>query len=224
MPRDDYRAELDDLRAGVVEMGDLVLGRLDDALAALEAGNDALAREVLDGDDEVNDRYLELESDCIDVLALQQPVASDLRFVTASFKIITDLERVGDLATNLASYAVAARDSPAAAVDLTAIGTDARDLLADALAAYEAGDADACYGVAERDDRLDTACRATGQQVVRDLIEDRADDSTWAVEAALDDVSRVLLTVRDIERVGDHAVNVAARTLYAVESDPALIY
>jgi phosphate transport system protein len=224
MPRDDYQAQLDALRGGVVAMGDLVLGRLDDALAALEAGNDALAREVLDGDDEVNDRYLELESDCIDVLALQQPVASDLRFVTASFKIITDLERVGDLATNLASYAVAARDSPAAAVDLTAIGTDARDLLADALAAYEAGDADACYGVAERDDRLDTACRATGQQVVRDLIEDRADDSTWAVEAALDDVSRVLLTVRDIERVGDHAVNVAARTLYAVESDPALIY
>jgi phosphate transport system protein len=224
MPRDEFRADLHDLRAGVVEMGDLVLGRLDDALAALETGDGALAREVVDGDAEINERYLELEGDCVDLLALQQPVASDLRFVTASFKVITDLERVGDLATNLASYALAADEDPTTPVDLAAIGADARDMLADALDAYEAGDPEACHDIAARDDQLDAACQATGQQVVRDLIERRADDSSWAVEAALDDVSRVLLTVRDIERVGDHAVNVAARTLYAAESDPDLIY
>ncbi|UHH14634.1 hypothetical protein LT972_06440 [Halobacterium litoreum] len=111
MPREEYQAELDDLRASVVEMGDLVCDRLDDALAAYEANDEAVARGVVDGDDAVNDRYLELEGDCVDLLALQQPVASDLRFVAASFKISTDLERVGDHAVNVAARTLYAVES-----------------------------------------------------------------------------------------------------------------
>ncbi|MFB6268480.1 MAG: phosphate signaling complex protein PhoU [Halobacterium sp.] len=224
MPREDYQAALAALREDVCDMGDLVVARLDDSLTALEDGDDALARDVIDGDDDVNDRYLDLEGDCIDLLALQQPVAGDLRFVAASFKILTDLERVADLATNFARYALAARDDRLASVDVAGIAADARALLVDAIAAYDDQDADACFDVAARDDHVDALCQAASHRVVRDLIEREAGSDAWDVEALLDDVSHVLLTVRDLERVADHAVNVAARTLYAAENDPALIY
>jgi len=225
VPRDTYQAALDDLRGDVVEMGDLVLARLDGALAALTEGDEAAAKAVVDGDDDVNDRYLALESDCLDLFALQQPVAGDLRFVAASFKVLTDIERVGDLAVNLATYALDVDEDRASDVDLGGIGAAARDLFADALDAYADGDADACYRIAERDEEVDALCKRAGERLVRDLVERRAGgDSPWDVEAVLDDVSGLLLSVRDLERVADHGVNVAARTLYDVESDPELVY
>ncbi|WP_435098135.1 phosphate signaling complex protein PhoU [Halarchaeum sp. P4] len=225
MPRDEYQAALTDLERDVSEMGDLVLGRLDDALEALASNEDALARAVIEGDDEINKRYLALEQECIDLLALQQPVAGDLRFVTASFKVLTDLERVGDLAVNLADYTLDAEEGRALDVDVHDIGLDARAMVADALDAYASADPEACMTIADRDDELDARCRRANEHVVRDLIVREVDaDDPWAVERLMDDVSRTLLTIRDLERVGDHAVNVAARTLYMVETDASLIY
>jgi phosphate transport system protein len=223
MPRESYQDDLDDLRSGVAGMGDLVADRLSTALDAIE-GDSAAARRVVEGDAAVNERYLALEQDCIDLFALQQPVAGDLRFVAASFKILTDIERVGDLATNLAGYAQAATRSEPTAVDtqIRETGEAAHALFGEALAAYEAGDAGACHGIAERDDDIDVRCQHASERLVRSLIEREAD--RWDTERALDDVSRLLLTIRDLERVGDHAVNVAARTLYMVESDDTLIY
>ncbi|MEF8851985.1 MAG: phosphate signaling complex protein PhoU [Haloarculaceae archaeon] len=223
MPRDEYQQALDDLRADVLGMGETVIDQFDRGLDAVETGDESLAREVIDGDAAVNDRYLALEGDCVDLLALQQPVAGDLRFVTASFKILTDLERVGDLATNLADYSLSAADRRLEPVDVATIGEVAREQLTAALEAYAEADAEAARAVAARDDDLDALCQRASERVVRDLIEDGAGTDAWAVERVMDDVSRVLLTVRDLERVGDHAVNTAARTLYMVESDPELI-
>ncbi len=224
VPREEFQQSLDDLRASVHEMGDLVLGRLDDGLDALEHGDDELARTVIHGDDVVNERYLQLESECIDLFALQQPVAGDLRLVAASFKILTDLERIGDLATNFGRYALVADDARHVDVDFVDVGRDARTLVADALDAYATDNVDACYEIAERDAEGAARCQAASERVVRDLIEREAGDGPWQTEALMDDVSRLLLTIRDVERVADHGVNVAARTLYAVESDPELVY
>ncbi|MGB9985958.1 phosphate signaling complex protein PhoU [Salarchaeum japonicum] len=225
MTRETYQEELDDLRREVRDMGDLVLGRLDDALACLTGdGDDELARAVIEGDADVNERYLALEDACIDLIALQQPVAGDLRFVVASFKILTDLERVADLATNLAEYSLTASNTAVPADDLTTIGERARDLVERALDAYIDTDPAACRAIADDDDEIDALCARANETVVRDLIEREADADAWTVESLLDDVSRVLLTVRDLERIADHAVNIAARTLYMTENDPALIY
>jgi phosphate transport system protein len=239
MARRDFQDSLDALRSDVAEMGHLVLARLDDALHALDAGDVDAAEAVIDGDSEINQLYLDLESACIDLFALQQPVASDLRFVAASFKILTDLERIGDLATNLAGYALAADSRYLPELDLTHVGARVHDLVADAIEAYADNDGAACREIDARDDEIDALCHAASERVVRDLIERRAasgdsngnDDGNgdeagdpWDVEAVLDDVSRVLLTVRDLERVADHGVNIAARTLYAVDSDSELIY
>ncbi|MFC6730576.1 phosphate signaling complex protein PhoU, partial [Natronoarchaeum mannanilyticum] len=201
------------------------LDRLRQALAALDGGDEALAREVVAGDAEINRRYLDLEGDCVDLLALQQPVAGDLRLVVASFKILTDLERIADLATNLASYALEMDRDVAPDVDLQRIGALTVAMVEDAMAAYADADPDACHEIAARDDEVDERCERASERIVRALIEREhgaADDRS--TEELLGDVSRHLLTIRDLERVGDHAVNVAARTLYAVENDDELIY
>jgi len=221
MPRAEYQAQLDDLRENVVAMGETVLDRYDAALTALEAKNESLAAEVIEGDGQINELYLDLESDCIDLFALQQPVASDLRFVAASFKIITDLERVADLAVNLAEYTIAAERERYPEIDLIHIGTETGAMLTEAIDAYGADDAELAATVAARDDEVDDLCSAASDAVVEDLI--RTDYGDEA-EAVMDDVSRLLLTVRDLERVGDHAVNICARTVYMVDSDAGLIY
>jgi phosphate transport system protein len=219
MARTEYTAQLDALRSDVVEMGKLVLDRYDAAIEACERGDGDLGETVVEGDREVNERYLAHERDCIDLFALQQPVASDLRFVASSFKILTDLERVGDLATN-----VAARPAPTEAqfadVDVPAIARDARSMVADALAAYASDDVAACWEIAERDEELDRACEGAGETVMAELV--RADPMTGARLPGA--ASRLLLLLRDVERVGDHAVNIAARTLYMVEHDDSLLF
>ncbi|QLD89984.1 phosphate signaling complex protein PhoU [Natronomonas salina] len=225
MPRESYQRRLAALRDRVVEMADLVVQRLRLALETLESGDRRLAREVVEGDHEINELYLDLESECIDLFALEQPVAGDLRFVAASFKIITDLERIGDLATNLAAYAAEVGGGVYAEVDVRRIGALTAEMVEDAIDAFDRGDAAACFEIDRRDDEVDTHCEQAGEVVVRDLItREHGDLSESRVEAIMDEVSLVLLMIRDLERVGDHAVNIAARTLYMEENDDELLY
>ncbi len=221
MARVEYQQQLADLREKVVAMSDIVLERYETALTALETKNESLARGVIEGDSEVNERYLDIEGDCIDLFALQQPVAGDLRFIASSFKIITDLERVGDLATNLAGYAIAAERERYPEIDVIYIGTEAGSMVAEAMEAYGNDDADSAREIAARDDRIDRLCMESSDAVVEDLLRTNYDDDAGDV---MDDVSRLLLTIRDLERVGDHAVNICARTAYMTDSDTELIY
>jgi len=226
MPRESYREQLESLREDVLFMSEVVLERLRTGLDALDTRDEDLAWEVIDGDDEINRMYLDLESDCVDLFALQQPVAGDLRFIAASFKIITDLERVADLATNFGDYTLAAKRERFPDVDIQGIGGTVGEMVADAMAAYGTEDAAACHEIAERDDAVDERCEQASDAVVRDLIEREVDEtiSDAEIEELMQDVSRLLLTIRDLERVGDHAVNIAARTLYMIETDDELIY
>ncbi|EMA18481.1 phosphate signaling complex protein PhoU [Haloarcula sp. NS06] len=226
MPRDSYQEGLNSLREDVLYMSEIVLERLRLGLDALEQKDEEMAREVIEGDHEINQLYLDLEQDCIDLLALQQPVASDLRFIAASFKIITDLERIGDLATNLGEYSLTAERDVFPEVDIQDVADVTIEMVENAMEAYSDQDADQCYTIADIDDEVDERCEAASETVVRDLIEREidADSSEAEIEQLMADVSRLLLTIRDIERVGDHAVNIAARTLYMVENDDDLIY
>ncbi|MFW6448026.1 MAG: phosphate signaling complex protein PhoU [Halobacteriota archaeon] len=225
MARQDYQAQLDELRRDVLYMSEVVLDRLRMGLDALETKDEALAMDVIQGDHEVNELYLDLEQDCIDLLALQQPVASDLRFIAASFKIITDLERIADLATNLGGYAMEAERDAYPEVDIQGIGDATMQMIEDAMEAYAEDDAERTYEIAERDERIDDRCEDASRVILTDLLQAQLDiDDEETVELTFRDVSRMLLTIRDLERVGDHAVNIAARTLYMVESDDELIY
>ncbi|ADJ14230.1 phosphate signaling complex protein PhoU [Halalkalicoccus jeotgali] len=226
MARKEYQQKLNELRENVLYMGEIVQERLRMGLAALEDKDEALAEEVITRDAEINEMYLELERECTDLIALQQPVAGDLRFIAASFKIITDLERVADLATNLGEYTKQATRDLFPDVDVQGIGSDTLEMVEAAMAAYATENVADCYEIAERDDALDERCERASEVVVRDLIETELGDGTDEneIEEMLQDVSRLLLTIRDLERVGDHAVNIAARTLYMAENDDELLF
>ncbi|QIO23692.1 phosphate signaling complex protein PhoU [Haloarcula sp. JP-L23] len=222
MPRDAFADRLAGLRADVYALGTDVVDRLDRATTAYEWRDHEMGRAVATTDDAINERYLSLERECIDLLALYQPVASDLRVVVASFKILTDIERVADLAANLGGYVDAMESETIPNVPIADIADMALAQLDGAMAAYEDADADRCREVAAADTDVDQRCGAATDDLVRTLVNHSpAEDDT---EALLADTKRYLLTVRDLERVGDHAVNVAARTLYMVESSDALIY
>ncbi|WP_435155017.1 phosphate signaling complex protein PhoU [Haladaptatus sp. DFWS20] len=225
MARKSYQQQLVDLRENVLYMSEVVMERLRLGLNALEQKDHDLAQEVIEGDYEVNELYLGLEQDCIDLLALQQPVASDLRMIAASFKIITDLERIGDLAVNLGEYTLQADHDVFPEVDIQELGNVTLEMLETTMDAYADDNTDACYAVADSDDDLDKLCERASALVVRDLIETELEENTETeIERLLQDVSRLLLTIRDLERIGDHAVNIAARTFYMVENDDELIY
>jgi phosphate transport system protein len=222
MARQAYQSRLQELREEVLYMSELVAEQLRTGFDALETKDDELAQSVIDGDEEINELYLELEQECIDLIALQQPVAGDLRFIASSFKIITDLERIGDLATNLGGYAFQAEYDAYPEVDIRRIGDATLEMLEQAMAAYADESIENCYDIAERDDEVDAMCQSASQTVVRSLLE--ADALEQDVDETFQDVSRLFLTIRDLERVGDHAVNIAARTLYMVEQNDELLY
>ncbi|MFW5900718.1 MAG: phosphate signaling complex protein PhoU [Halodesulfurarchaeum sp.] len=226
MARESYQDQLDKLQSNVLYMGELVGDRLRTALSAMESKDDESAMGVIHGDQEINELYLELEGDCVDLLALQQPVASDLRFIAASFKIITDLERIGDLATNLADYSLDADRDVFPEVDIQSIGDETLAMLEEAMVAFETEQSETCLTIADWDEDVDEQCREASEAVVRDLMERNIDHETddEEIEHLMNDVSRLLLTIRDLERVGDHATNIAARTLYMSEGDDQLIY
>jgi len=219
--RFEYRAQLRALREELLAMSDLVCEALQRALEAFEARDAEIASLVVEGDREINERYLAIERRCIELIARQQPVAGEMRVVVATFKISTDLERVGDLATNLATYAIQGERHAYPEVDAGTIGRHALAMVREAVAAYATEDAEACYAVADRDEALDRLCEAANGIVVHDLLADRGPDDS--VETLLADVSRLFLTIRDLERVGDHAVNLAARTLYMAEGNDDLL-
>jgi phosphate transport system protein len=222
MSRESFQQSLDGLRDSVLGMGEAVTARHRDAITALEKQDAGLAQYVVDNDDEINELYLDIEADCIDLFALEQPVAGDLRFVAASFKIITDLERIADLATNIGQYVVDTETELVPRSELVAIGDSVGEMLDDALTAYAREDATLCQALAERDDDVDGQCEEATDHLVRNLL--AQNPSTPALEDLVAAVNRQLLTIRDLERVGDHAVNVAARTYYLAEGDDTLLY
>ena len=132
---------------------------------------------------------------------------------------------MADLATNLGDYTLAAERDRYPDVDVQGVGDAVLEMVDDAMTAYADEDVEACFAIDERDDEVDARCEVASEAVVRDLIETEIETGAGEeIEALMSEVSRLLLTIRDVERIGDHAVNVAARTVYMVENDDELIY
>ncbi|MDY6775243.1 MAG: phosphate signaling complex protein PhoU [Halobacteria archaeon] len=220
--RKSFREDLDELQEGVTEMAEAVVEQYERSLEAFENDDEELAREVIESDDEINDLYLSLEQDCIDLMSLQQPVASDLRLVVGSFKIITDLERVGDLSTNIAEYALESRDSVIEGVEIGNIARNALKMLRESVQAYDDADTRIPYEIAAEDEDLDEACGEVGQGLMRSLIEKSGSEAE--IDDVLHEARHIVLAIRDIERVGDHSVNIAARVLYIAQNEEELVY
>ncbi len=218
MARESYQQQLHQLTEAVRRMGEKVLEGLELGLRALRESDRALAESLDTWDDQVDEMNINIEKACTDLLALQQPVAVDLRLITSVFKIITDLERIGDLAVNVGEYGI---DVEVFVLlpkeELLTLGAMAQDMLREAVAAFAARDVERALALIKRDEQLDNRCWELRRRVIAKVI-DIARQAHTLEEAKdiADDLIPVFWSIRDLERVGDHAVNIAGRTLYLV--------
>ncbi|MCF7876373.1 phosphate signaling complex protein PhoU [Candidatus Bipolaricaulota bacterium] len=225
MTRKSYTEQLEELREDVLNMGLKVHDRLGMALEAMAEVDMERADEIGSGDDQIDDTYVKIERKCSDLLALQQPVAKDLRLITASFKIITDIERIGDKVVNLTDYTKLSRDERIMdEEDILELGKFAGTMFEDSLKYYDEQDLEGAEQLVQRDDEMDEMCEESTNKILGHLIEKESKTLTTEEATRLgQQVSTELLTIRDLERVADHATNIAARTIYLVSSTRELI-
>jgi phosphate transport system protein len=206
-----FREELEALQGRLLEMGGLAEERVRAALQGLVSRDAALINKVLSGDEPINQLHIEVDNRCFRLLALHQPMATDLRAVVAAVKINTDLERVGDLAVNIAeaSKRYIGHAPVKQLIDIPLMGDIAQAMLRDALDSFVKRDTDLAHRVLNEDDRLDSL----KTQVFRDLLTHMLRDQ-GTVEPSLD----LILVSRHLERIGDHATNIAEDVIFMVSA------
>ena len=206
-----FQEELDRLKARLLEMGGLAEDRVRSAVRALVDRDHGLVEAVLTGDTPINQLHIEIDGRCVRLLALHQPMAVDLRFILSAVKINTDLERVGDLAINIAEAGVRYLSHPPvkALIDIPRMADIAQQMLRDALDAFVRRDTTLAQQVLDADDALD----ALKTQVFRELLTYMLADP-HTIEPSLD----LILISRHLERIGDHATNVAEDVIFMVSA------
>jgi phosphate transport system protein len=206
-----FQEELDILKSRLLEMGGLAEQRVRRAVQELAEREHELIESVLIGDEPINALQLEIDDRCLKMLALHQPMATDLRAVMAAVKINTDLERVGDLAVNIAEAAKRYAMHPPVKklIDIPKMADIAQAMLRDALDSYVKRDTALARQVLHQDDSLD----ALKTQIFRELLSFMLKDPS-TIEAALD----LILVSRHLERIGDHATNIAEDVIFMVSA------
>ena len=206
-----FQEELEQLKARLLEMGGLAEEQVRLAVKGLVDRDRDLVARVLTGDGPLNALHIEVDKRCFTLLALYQPMAADLRTIVAALKINTDLERVGDLAVNIAEAArrYASHSPVKKLIDIPRMASIAQTMLRDALDAFVRRDVDLAQQVLNEDDKLD----ALKTQIFRELLTYMLQD-TSTIEPALD----LILVSRHLERIGDHATNIAEDVIFIVSA------
>jgi phosphate transport system protein len=206
-----FQEELDDLKARLLEMGGLAEDRVRLAVRALVDRDHALVERVLTNDAAINQLHIEVDDRCFKLLALHQPMAVDLRAIVSAVKINTDLERVGDLAVNIAEAVARYLQHPPVKelIDIPRMATIAQDMLRDALDAYVRRDITLAQSVLHRDDELDMLKTLVFRELLGHMLRDPG-----TIEPSLD----LILVSRHLERIGDHATNIAEDVIFMVSA------
>ena len=206
-----FNEELEEVRQHVLAMGGLVEQQVADAVEALLTLNPVLAEDVIERDKRVNGMEVNIDEECSRIMARRQPPASDLRLVIASIKTITDLERIGDEAERVAHMAkhIAGLDMPRGPhFEVETLGRRVADMLHKVLDAFARMDADAAMQVAVADEKVDREYEAILRQCITFMIEDPR-----SISRVLD----IVWSIRSLERIGDHAQNIAEYIVYFVQ-------
>jgi phosphate transport system protein len=206
-----FQEELDALKERLLAMGGLAEERVRESVRGLMDRDHALLDAVLSGDEPINDLHMEIDDRCFKLLALHQPMAADLRVIVAAVKINTDLERVGDLAVNIGEAGKRYLQHPPVKplIDIPRMGELAQRMLRDALDAFVRRDMALAEAVLAADDTLD----ALKTQIFRELLTYML-QAPETIEPALD----LILISRHLERIGDHATNVAEDVIFILSA------
>jgi phosphate transport system protein len=206
-----FHEELDALKQTLLAMGGLVEDQIRRVIRALVERDDQLGRDVIERDRQVNAYDVEVDEKCVELLALYQPTAGDLRFITTAMKIVTDLERIGDQAVNIAQRTLELNQEPQLKpyIDLPRMAEKAQRMVKESLDAFVSRDTELARQVCAKDSEVD----GIKEQVFRELLTYMMADPKTIPRAI-----RLILVSRFLERVADHATNIAEMVIYMVES------
>ena len=205
-----FLEELEQLKAKILKMSGLVEEALSLAIKAFSDRDEALAQKVVDSDPTINLIEIAIDDLCMRFLALHQPQARDLRFIAAIMKINSDLERMGDLAVNIAQRTLDLLKVPPIKppVNIFSMATAAQGMLKDSIDAFVNNDTDLAISVCKRDDFVDDL----NSQIFRELLHLKAQDQT-TIERVVD----LILVAKNLERIADHATNISEDVIYMVD-------
>ena len=202
--RTQYNADLAALKALLAKMGQLSADAVEDALESLCTADTEGAKEIIKGDSEVNRMERDIEHRCMTLLLRQQPVAGDLRRISTTMKVVTDVERIGDHASDIAEIiphlVTVRKEGDPAVSQAIKMGQKAHKMILDALNALTSEDEQAALRVIAADDEVDYDFNAIKHTLAQEIAADPG-----KVDAALD----LLMVIKYLERIGDHAVNLA---------------
>ena len=199
--------ELVTLRNNILRLGSLVETAIRDSVKALVERESSIAKKVIARDKQINKLDVSIDEECIKLLALGQPKARDLRFIATTLKITTDLERMGDLAVNIAKRAIELNKEPQLKpyIDIPRMAEIAQEMVKDSLDAYVRGCTSLPYNVIKKDDEIDTLMEQVFNELLLYMIQD-----PHTISRAI----RISYVSKYLERIADHATNIAEMVIY----------
>lgn len=200
-----FEHELQLLRDNLTEMGHLIEEAIEKTLLAFEAEDDSLAKEIIQGDRNVNDIEKTIEARCLSLILKQQPVARDLRIVTTALKVVTDMERIGDHAADIAELILREKREPIYNLvkHIPLMGRAAKEMVHDAVTAFTSLNVESAREIEKRDDIVDE---------LFDKVKEEVASMLRSTSEHVDQCVDILMIAKYFERIGDHAVNICEWT------------
>ncbi len=210
--RKSFHESLRDLKNDMLKMGSMVEDSINKSVHALKEGDLDLAQKVKDEDDKIDDMEIILEEKCTKLIALQQPVAKDLRMIIVISKLVTDLERIGDHASNIANMVLEIGDQPLIKplIDIPRMTEIVTRRLRESIDAFVNMDIDLAKTVAREDEEIDVI----DEQILRELLTFMMEDPKTIKQA-----TSLMFISRFLERIGDHSTNICERVVYMVSGE-----
>ncbi|MFT7184840.1 MAG: phosphate transport system protein [Pseudohongiellaceae bacterium] len=206
-----FNNELEHIKNHLLEMGGLVESQVSGAIKAIMDADSQLAINVRDADKRINQMEVDIDEECTRIIAQRQPAASDLRFVISVIKVVTDLERIGDESAKIARQAIKLceeGEAPRGYVEIRHIGGRVQRMTQESLTAFARLDIDAALAVAQEDTSVDREYESAMRELVTYMMED---------PASIKRVMNIIWSLRALERIGDHARNIAESVIYIVK-------
>lgn len=210
-----FNTDLEALKAHLLQMGGVVEQQLLDAIQSLESADSELAQQVLIAEMQSNNFEISIDEECTRILARRQPAASDLRMVLVVAKIVRDLERIGDESSKIAKMAISLSeqtDGQKGYVEIRHIGNHVRNMVRDSLTSFARFDVNLALEVAREDKDVDQEYGSAMRELITFMMED---------PRTISRVLNVLWALRSLERIGDHARNIAEQVIYLVKGKDA---
>lgn len=207
--RSGFHQSLDTLKADLLKMGTLVEESIFQAVTSLAKMDTELAQKVIDTDDIIDNMMISIEDGCLKLLALQQPMASDLRVIGTALKIVTDLERIGDHAVDIAKVTLwlSGETLVKPLIDIPKMSELARDMVRESLRSYVERNVERAESLAAKDDAVDALYRSIFTEIV-ELMNHEASHNRQ--------LTHLLMVARYLERIADHATNIGEWVIYMV--------